>query len=303
MSEYSIDEKIIEPGSNEIEIMRFVISGNIYGINVAKVKEIMLCEPVQSMPHVHFAVEGIFKPRDLVLTVIDLPSFLKKSTVEKTEKDLFIVTSFNNLSIAFRVHSVEGISRISWRDIHSPDATVASSSGAILTGITQIGKDIISILDFEKIIMDIAPETGIQVGEVDTLGQRNNNSAAIWVAEDSTLLTKLIHTSLEKAKYENVTMFANGAELWKALGEIKDRENLDDYVKLVITDLEMPEMDGHMLIKLIKEDKDFKKLPVVIFSSLISEQMREKGKQVGADEQLSKPEIGKLVGIIDRFVN
>ncbi len=303
MSEYSIDDKIIEPGSNEIEIMRFIIGGNTYGINVAKVKEIMLCQPVQSMPHVHFAVEGIFKPREMVLTVIDLPSFLSQNAVEKSEKDLFIVTSFNNLSIAFRVHSVEGISRISWQDIHSPDATVASSSGAILTGITQIGDDIISILDFEKIVMDIAPETGIQVGEVETLGERDKSTVPIWVAEDSTLLTQLIRTSLEKAKYENVTMFANGAELWNSLKEIKGKENWREYVKIIITDLEMPEMDGHMLIKLIKEDADFKEMPVIIFSSLISEQMRIKGKQVGADEQLSKPEIGKLVGIIDKFIN
>ena len=106
------DGILLETGTNEIEIMEFTIDGNLYGINVAKVREIMLSAPVHPMPHAHPAVEGIFKPRDIVITVVDLPEYLSGHTEPKGEKDLFIITNFNKMHIAFRVHTVVGISRI-----------------------------------------------------------------------------------------------------------------------------------------------------------------------------------------------
>ncbi len=289
---------VLETGTNEIEIMRFTIDGNMYGINVYKVSEIMLTEPVRSMPHSHFAVEGIYKPRDTVITVIDLPSYINSQKSPHNEKDLFIVTNFNKMSIAFRVHTVEGISRISWADIQKPDNALASSENSIVTCITECAGEIVSILDFEKIVSDIAPETSIQEKEIDELGQRNINSKSIWLAEDSALLTQLIHSSLTKARFTSLKMFSNGAELWDALNKL-DASEIEQNVKLIITDIEMPKMDGHHLTKLIKDSTKFSKIPVVIFSSLISEQMWVRGTEVGADAQLSKPEIGKLVGIID----
>ena len=102
------DGILLETGTNEIEIMEFTIDGNLYGINVAKVREIMLSAPVHPMPHAHPAVEGIFKPRDIVITVVDLPEYLSGHTEPKGEKDLFIITNFNKMHIAFRVHTVVG---------------------------------------------------------------------------------------------------------------------------------------------------------------------------------------------------
>ncbi len=292
---------ILETGTNEIEIMRFTIDGNMYGINVYKVSEIMLTEPVRSMPHSHFAVEGIFKPRDTVITVIDLPSYINEKKVEPQEKDLFIVTNFNKMSIAFRVHTVEGISRISWQDMHKPNSALSSSENSMITCITECAGEIVSILDFEKIVSDIAPETGIQEKEIEVLGERDENKAPVWMAEDSPLLTQLIHSSLTKARFTNLKMFSNGEELWRALNKLPESE-ISSSVKIVITDIEMPQMDGHRLTKLIKESPKYRNIPVVIFSSLISEQMWVRGEEVGADGQLSKPEIGKLVGIIDRLL-
>ncbi len=299
MSEKKVN--VLESGTNEIEIMRFTIDGNMYGINVYKVSEIMLTEPVRSMPHSHFAVEGIFKPRDKVITVIDLPSYINSQKTPNQEKDLFIVTNFNKMSIAFRVHTVEGISRISWADIQHPDTTLNSNETSIVTCLTEVAGEIVSILDFEKIITDIAPETGIQEKEIDELGTRRENSTPIWLAEDSQLLAQLINSSLTKARFTNLRMFANGADLWNAINKIPEGK-LDDNVKLIITDIEMPQMDGHHLTKLVKSSAKFGHIPVIIFSSLISDQMWVRGEEVGADGQLSKPEIGKLVGIIDRLL-
>ncbi len=293
---------LLESGTNEIEVMEFTINNSLYGINVAKVKEIIVSQPVKPMPHAHPAVEGIFKPRDKVITVVNLPAYLLGDCGEKKSKDLFIVTNFNKLNIAFRVHTVVGISRISWTDIHKPDKTGAGGPEGVATGIAQCGDDLVTILDFEKIVAEIAPETTIQLSEIDKLGDRKRSDAAILVAEDSVLLRKMIEEALHKSGYENTKMFPDGSKLWNYLSSLRDDPNLDDKASLIITDIEMPQMDGHRLTKLVKDDKDFKHLPLIIFSSLITEEMRRKGKELGADEQMSKPEIGHLVQVIDHLL-
>ena len=293
---------LLESGTNDIEVMEFTINDNLYGINVAKVKEILMPAPVKHMPHSHPAVEGIFRPRDIVLTVVDLPRYLLGVECEKGPKDLFIVTNFNKMNIAFRVHTVVGISRISWQDIQKPDKTVAGGDEGVATGIAQCGGDLVTILDFEKIVAEIAPETTIQLSEIDRLGHRERRDSPIMVAEDSVLLSRMIAEALHKSGYANVEMFPDGRELWNKIQIYRDEDSLDENVAVVITDIEMPQMDGHRLTKLIKDDEKLKKIPVIIFSSLITEEMRRKGKELGADEQMSKPEIGRLVEVIDHLL-
>ena len=292
---------LLESGTNEIEVMKFTIAGNLYGINVAQVVEIMISESVKPMPHAHPAVEGIFKPRDAVLTEVDLPKYLGMER-EKDPKDIFIITNFNKMFIAFRVHTVDRISRISWTDIQKPDKTVSGGADSVATGIAQCDGELVTILDFERIVAEIAPQTSFQISEVEGLGPRDRNEKPIWVAEDSILLSKMISDSLRKANYVNLRMFPNGQELWDALHTLPRDRNVDEQVALVITDIEMPQMDGHRLTKLIKDDPRFKHIPLIIFSSLISEAMRIKGRQLGADEQLTKPEIGHLVDVMDHLL-
>jgi two-component system chemotaxis response regulator CheV len=296
------NEILLESGTNEIEIMEFTVDGNLFGINVAKVREIMISAPVKSMPHVHPAVEGIYKPRDLVITVIDLPRYLNGQSSDRGMKDLFIITNFNKMYIAFRVHTVVGISRISWTDIQKPDHTISGGPEGVTTGIAQCGDDLVTILDFERIVAEIAPETSIQISEIEHMGARQRNSLPIYIAEDSVLLSKMLEESLKKAGYSNLHMYPNGKELWEALHSIKAQGNVFSKVSLIITDIEMPQMDGHRLTKLVKSDAVLKQIPIVIFSSLITEEMRRKGKELGADEQLAKPEIGHLVSVMDHLL-
>lgn len=295
---------LLESGTNEIEIMEFTIDGNLFGINVAKVREIMISDEVKQMPHVHPSVEGIFKPRDIVLTVVDLPHYLTGKESERNPKDLFIVTNFNKLHIAFRVHTVVGISRISWTDIQKPDSTVSRDQDGVTTGIAQCGEDLVTILDFERIVAEISPETSIQLSSIDKMGPRLRSSLPVYIAEDSILLSKMLEEALSKAGYTNLHLYPNGQELWNALESLRDRaENVMDHVSIIITDIEMPQMDGHRLTKLVKSDPTLSKIPVVIFSSLITDEMRIKGRQLGADEQLSKPEIVHLVDVMDHLTN
>ncbi len=294
---------LLESGTNEIEIMKFKIQGEFYGINVAKVKEIMMAAKVKIMPHAHPAVEGIFKPRDILITVIDLGFYLTNEYLEHKSRDLFIVTNFNKMTVAFRVQSIEGISRISWKDIQKPDKTLTHGEEGVATGIAQCAGELVTILDFEKIVAEIAPQTTIQLSEVEQMGDRPICNNPLVIAEDSILLQKMIDDALSRAGFTDVKNFNNGQEAWDYLKSISHDSDLYDKVNLVITDIEMPEMDGHRLTKLIKEDERLKHLPVVIFSSLIDEQMRIKGEALGADEQLTKPEIGNLVHVIDRLLD
>ena len=295
-------EILLESGTNEIEVMQFTINDELYGINVAKVKEIMMSDKVKPVPHAHEAVEGIFKPREILLTVVDLPKYLMGHECEKHPKDLFIITNFNKLDIAFHVDSVLGIHRVSWNNIIKPGNTVSTSEDGVSTGIIKIDGRLIIILDFEKIVTDISPETGLKMEEIEVLGERERNDIPIVMAEDSALLNKLISDSLTKAGYMNLTKMQNGQDAYDYIQHCKEQGTLKQNVACVITDIEMPLMDGHRLTKLIKEDPDTREIPVIIFSSLVNEEMKLKGQMLGADAQLSKPEIGELVREVDKLV-
>ena len=298
MNKNNKNEILLESGTNEIEIMEFRINNNLYGINVAKVREIMTSSVVTPLPLTHPVIEGIYKPRDIIITVFDLPKYLYGNDIPHGEKDIFIVTNFNKLNIAFRVTKVEGIVRLSWNQIQKPDKTVNGGDEGIATGITQINGEILTILDFEKIVAEISPLSGIQISEINKLGHREINNSHIIVVEDSIMLAKLIIESLTKAGFTNISKFDNGEEAWRYLENLTEKKNVAD-VALVVTDIEMPEMDGHKLTKLIKTHEYLKEIPVVIFSSMINEDLYLKGKDLGADEQITKPEIGNLVGVID----
>lgn len=292
---------LLESGTNELEILEFCIGNNSYGINVAKVKEILTYAKPTPVPNADPCIEGIFMPRDEIITLINLP---KKLGFEQPigNSDMNIVTNFNKLHVAFHVNSVVGIHRVSWKDIIKPDATICGAAHGVSTGIIKLNEKLIIILDFEKIVTDISPETGLKTTDIDHLGNRVRNSIPILLAEDSNLLNHLIMDCLRRAGYVNVLTTENGQEAWDLLTKFKEEKTLEQKVRLVITDIEMPLMDGHRLTKLIRSDDAFANIPVVIFSSLINDEMRRKGESLGAAAQLTKPEIGSLVEALDRIL-
>jgi len=295
---------LLETGTNELEILEFVISGNSYGINVAKITELMQIQEVQEMPLAHPCVEGIFQPRNEVYTIVDLSRYLGLGDSEDPTKDIFIITNFNQMNIAFHVHAVESIFRISWNDIEKPDSIIYGGQEGVVTGIAKVNDRIISILDFEKITFDISPETGIDLSTVQVYTGEDREHTPIVVAEDSALLRKMLTEALHTSGYQNLIILNNGEEAWEHINRIKDSGATDilSKVSCLITDIEMPRMDGHRLTKLVKTDPVLKAIPVLIFSSLIDENMQKKGVEVGADAQLSKPEIANLVGLVDVMI-
>ena len=293
---------LLESGTNELELMEFTIAGELFGINVAKVREIMMAQEVKMMPNAHPVVEGVFKPRNDIITVIDLGKYLNLPKSAENNRDMFIVTHFNNLNFAFHVESVVGIDRISWTEIKKPDRVIYGGDEGVATGIAEYKKRLITILDFEKIVAEISPESSIREDSVERFAKRDERDKTILIAEDSMLLSKLIIECLHKAGYRNTIKADNGQEAWNYLEEAKSSgDSIKTHVACIVSDIEMPLMDGHRLTKLVKSDEVLKEIPLILFSSLISEEMRIKGAQLGADEQITKPEIDRLVDIIDRL--
>lgn len=293
---------LLESGTNELEVLEFRVDDNFYGINVAKIREIITYQHVTPVPNSHPFVEGIFMPRDTMLTVISLRRCLGyKDTA--SEDGLFFITNFNSLNTAFHVDEVLGIHRLSWADINMPDSTLNAEDASVATGVVKIDDKLVVIIDFEKIVSHINPETGLKVSDMDSYEQRDRSKSPILLAEDSPLLSKLITECLKKAGYTNLIVNPNGQEAWDKLKDMYQKGTVLSDVHCVITDIEMPQMDGHRLTKLIKDNDTMKNIPVIIFSSLINDEIRRKGESVGADAQLTKPEIGQLVQAVDDLVD
>jgi two-component system chemotaxis response regulator CheV len=293
---------LLETGTNEFEIVEFTVGEVSYGINVAKVREIIKPISVTKLPGVPPIVEGVIELRGRVMPLVNLGTRLEAQGFNEQERHI-IVCEFNQTYIGFLVNTVLRIHRISWERMEPVPET---SDTEITTGLIKMDGKLIVLLDFERILTEVSPEIAKKLhyapqsnGEVvkERMGKR------IIVAEDSKLLRNLLTETLRNAGYSNLSAFENGKLAWDELEKLADRDDpIDKYVNIVITDIEMPQMDGHHLLKKIKEHDKLKALPVFIFSSLINEEMRRKGEGLGADFQITKPEIEMLIDAIDKRI-
>lgn len=293
---------LLESGTNELEIVEFEVANNKFGINVIKVKEIIQPIPVTFIPHVHPHVEGIIQLRGEVLPVVDMLKVLGIPTENRSPQQKYIVAEFNKQRVVFHVDNVTQIHRISWDQIEKPSDMYQGGTSQVI-GVIKSQHEMILLLDFERIMVDINPESSISVDAVKKLGKRERTEKKVIIAEDSPLLRKLLFDTMNEAGYVNTEFFENGRDAYEYLEALaKADKQIEKHVQLVITDIEMPQMDGHHLTKKIKSHSDLKKLPVIIFSSLITDDLRHKGEQVGAEEQISKPEIAELILRMDKLI-
>jgi two-component system chemotaxis response regulator CheV len=300
---------LLEAGTNEFEIIEFYIDEQpqgdekpyraYFGVNVAKVLEIIRLPTVTEMPHMpHPSVIGTFNLRSRVIPLIDLSLWLGKP-MARTESTKVIVAEFNKVVNAFMVSGVTRIHRKSWNDVEPPSGYTAQFAARNFTGVVKFEDRIVLLLDMEQIIWDLNPALAIRMdrtGRQDDVVDRKHYKTL--VVDDSNSIRRLIATYLEKDGF-SVEQDINGQNAWDRLVEWKrlaaeKGTALSEYVDLVVTDLEMPAMDGHSLCKKIKEDPVLKSLPVILFSSLINHQLYHKGISVGADDQVTKPEIATL---------
>ncbi|AOR23426.1 chemotaxis protein [Clostridium taeniosporum] len=293
---------LLESGTGELEIIDFIVNGTHYAINVVKVKEIikMPNETLTKLPDPKPEVAGLILCRDEILTLIDLKYILTKGRNQELGSKV-IICEFNKIKVAFNIDDVVGVHRIKWGDIRKPDDL---SENSLSVGNILLNDKVLIMLDFEKIVTDLCPSVGISEDRLVKVDHQDRSNVKLVLADDSALVRKLLKETLTKAGFTNLRLFNDGEQTLNYLKSLVEKkgENFIDDVHLLITDIEMPQMDGLTLTRKIKEDEVLNKLPVVIFSSLITDELRHKGKSVKADAQLSKPEIEQLIGVIDELL-
>ncbi|OEF98319.1 chemotaxis protein [Desulfuribacillus alkaliarsenatis] len=294
---------LLETGTNELEIIEFGIGNGSFGINVMKVREIVTTQKVTQLPNSHPHAEGVIQLRGEVLPIVDLAKVMGYPPSNNPKDDRIIIAEFNKIKVAFHVHSVNRIHRISWEQIEKP-SEFADADRSTTIGIIKMDDRLIILLDFEKIVVEMSPQSGINVETVKELGERERSNKHILIAEDSVMLRELLKQTLNQAGFYNLHFYHDGKQAWDRLEQLVNDygHNIADHIQLVITDIEMPKMDGHHFTKKIKDHPILRQLPVVIFSSLITDTLRHRGEVVGADAQVSKPEINYLVDRIDNLV-
>jgi two-component system chemotaxis response regulator CheV len=306
---------LLESGTNELEIVEFMLDEqnergetlpSYFGVNVAKVREIIRKPQMWKVFNAHPAIAGMMKLRDKVITVVDLATILGKSA-SCLSPDRVIVLEFNRMMIGVLVNGVSRIYRISWEQVEPPVRAIES---AYVTGVVKMEDRIILVLDFEKIVGEICCEDILKAIGDDQLLEGailDRSKRRILVADDSTFIRNSICASLRAAGY-NVDEAENGEEAWNIINAKLDRcraagTSLKHELDLLITDVEMPKMDGLHLTSLVKKDDGLKELPVLIFSSLASDDNRRKWKDLGALDIVTKPDLPNLVRIADGVMN
>lgn len=280
---------LLEGGTNELEIVIFKVGDSVLGVNVAKVESIITYQPITGIPNSNKNVKGLINHRRRVIPVLDLIATLKQECPKTPRERLLILIHINNTDFAVEVSSVIGIRRLSWLEIETPSSILLSDNETPITGIVKLDQDeIILMLDLEKILADIDPSLALKESK-ETKGLEGKK---LVVVEDSTFLLKVVNESLLKAG-ATVEKFGNG----KVAFDYLQTCSIDE-IHCVITDIEMPIMDGLTLTKQIKSNAKLKEIPVILFSSIVNEGLKHKCLSVGADAQITKPEIEKLVELI-----
>lgn len=298
---------LLESGTNELEVLVFIIAGQMYGINVAKVREIINLPRILQLPEAHKAVDGIFELRGKVIPLVSIRTLFNLPPNENAKADRVVVCEFNEQQFAFRVDEIRRIHRISWSDVGSPEEIVAlADEPPPITGVIKLQNQVIQMLDFENVMNDLQP--GLDTRGAVIHANPRLASARVMIADDSLIVRRKIEHLLREMGVGEISDYGDGKALWEALeARAQEARNagkpLSEYVNLVITDIEMPQMDGHHLTKSIKERPDLKTLPVIIYSSLITPELLHKGTAVGADFQIVKSDTERMIKTVNALFN
>ncbi len=273
---------LLEAGTNELEMLLFELPGATYGVNVAKVREVILPQAPTPVPKSNARVEGVLNLRGKVVPIISLRRYFKLGDYEKEDEERIIVMEFSDVCVGFIVDAVDKIYRMSWSNL-SPVPEEAIMRGAAFTAITQIDEKIVLVVDFERIMIEVS---GSAFGDDhdDASTYEEHSQYEVLIADDSHTIRKLIQTHLESAGF-NVTAVADGQQAWEKIEERAGKRQFD----LLVLDIEMPRMDGLFLTRKLRESRMASELPIILFRSLITPDNLKKGKAVGANMQISKP--------------
>jgi len=306
----SIDERTKLAGTNKLEILMFTLgvdarSGRreIFGINVFKVREVMRIPPITRAPEMPEAVEGMVSLRGVLVPVIDLAKYTGVQT--DTKPQIMIVTEYNGHTQGFLVDAVDTILRLDWSSMKVPPDMLNSQMGGLVTAVTELADGrLVMMMDVEKVLA----ETGHFNDDIALKGVRQIgvSGRTVFFADDSSVARKQIVSTLEAMGVSHISAI-NGRQAWEELRKIANAADaagipVKEMIQVILTDVEMPEMDGYMLTRKVKEDKRFNGIPVLMHSSLSSTSNQQLGKTVGVDEYVPKFEPQRLSQTLERLL-
>ncbi len=299
---------LLEVGTNELEVITFYLefidantgklTKNAFGINAAKVRELVaLPEEITEVINSPDCVKGVFLLRNATIPLVDISEYFGYTVEHSPEfdkKSVVIVAELNGKPFGFISHGVDKVHRISWNQINPPPDIIADN--ASITGISLLDNQTIQMIDFEKIIAEIDPSMVIHtdLGEEESAAIEKKYSKEVVIVDDSRVILMQVSNTLKKAGF-HVTAHADGQYAWEYLEALREAGELDNKVLAIISDIEMPRMDGHHFCMQIKKNPAYSKIPVILFSSMINDALRKKGISVGADDQVTKPELDTLI--------
>lgn len=296
---------LLESGTNEVEFIELYLGSQSFGVNVAKVKQIVVFkeELVSHAPQAAPSIYGMFMYRDKPIPLMDLNKSLGNLRETPAAKPLVMVTEFNGFINGFLIDGVNRIHRVSWDKVQPVNA-IFESYTSCFTGSINIDKKEILILDLEQIVAEINPDAALKDEiEPEAVGgelRKDIGILKIIIAEDSTFTRNILIASMKHSGFEIAGAFDNGQDACDFIENLKNeaaskKKPVSDFFNILITDIEMPRMDGLTLCKQVKEKLGPNcGINVVVFSSLINNELIEKCKKVGADGYLSKPDLKKL---------
>lgn len=310
------DQILLDAGTNELEVLIFQLAGGSFGVNVAKVREVIKPVNLHSSPEQHPSVLGMFNMRGHVMPVVDLAGHLRLRPMIEPEQlaGQIIITEFNGFRTGFVVDSVEHIHRLSWKQVEpAPELDIALHCNhgkttddmgnrrhiSSTTGTIKFDDRLVLMLDFESVADEILMERRLHIGPVELAANVNRPAQRVLLVEDSPFMRNLMSDVLRASGYEKLEVYSDGQAAWEAIDAIAS-DPTQAKINAIVSDIEMPRMDGLALTKRIKADQRLEGVPVMLFSSLISNDNRKKGEQVGADVQMPKPELAEIVRMIDR---
>ena len=309
MANHSI---LLESGTNEVEFVRFTVDGRDYGINVAKVRSIVPYDPalVTPLPQAHEAVAGMFQLQGENHTLINLQEYLHGSPCELGKRTLVLVAEINQEIVGFIIQGVNRIYRTSWENFDPIDSTLIEGGVPVVGMVRVEERAVVLILDFEGILAAISPNAGLHAGTehahyVPPQSQKafDRASVPILVAEDSRIIRMEMVQILQDLGYSTLGVFENGRLAWDYICRCVDETGggaaLRERLGVVITDIEMPMMDGTTLCRHIKERRETQDVPVILYSSMVTEDLVHRFHSVGADAFASKREIPRLLETLD----
>ena len=306
----NIDARTKLAGTNKLEILMFALGldnrtgrEETFGINVFKVREVMRIPKITRAPEMPPSVEGMVSLRGALVPVIDLAKYTGIETDDKAE--IMIVTEYNGHTQGFLVKAVDNILRLDWAAMRVPPAMLVAEMGGLVTAITELQDGrLVMMLDVEKVLSETGhfDSDDLILKSVKPLGK----DRTVFFADDSSVARNQIARTLDAMQVKHISAI-NGRQAWIELAKMADYAEashtpLKEMIQVILTDVEMPEMDGYMLTRKIKSDKRFIGIPVLMHSSLSSSSNQQLGKTVGVDEYVPKFEPQKLSQTLARLL-